>query len=661
MRTLSVIKKELLEISHDRTMVAVLILFPLCIMLFMGSSFGSMQINGVPVGVSGPANSTFSTLVLEGLSKSTAFKMQDFATSEEAMEAFKNGQIRALIIIPENIDADLAQGEGTTIRVVVDNSDVALEKSILAAMGAVLQASSADITKVYVTGAWEDLVALNQSASELGADIAETRVKMEETRQELYNIKKNISALDIEGLSDSIDEVDEGVSDLQSSINIQKDAIKNYSAENELFFEQSDAFLDNGTATVEESIYAVNNAHANLSLQIVELNNTANSLQYTINGLETLKSSVSGVCGTATTSAIDVTVLGLQSLKNNVLSQKADAEEQLIALQELNSTLQGMKGTLANYSVQMDEASEKQEEKTSDIEDSLDDAYSTLSSMQASFGDARKDVDDLKALLSKVEGTMDNMDETLNQALDQTSSVDELISSLQNTVAEQTGKDPEKIAVPLSISVENSYVRNSFVDFIMPQVIAVSLLLSCFLLSSIGFVREKTRKTIVRALLAPGSMRSLVVGKIASIVIISFAQVGIILIVGTLLFGVGLPLNWEMLLFGVFVSSLVLASIGMLVGFYTKSESAAIQGCLLLAVPMMFLGNIIFSADLLPQYTQILQALLPLAHVTNIFRVVLITNGNPIIDIVALLSYFVLLVVLLTFTMIRKKDISSYL
>jgi ABC-2 type transport system permease protein len=195
----------------------------------------------------------------------------------------------------------------------------------------------------------------------------------------------------------------------------------------------------------------------------------------------------------------------------------------------------------------------------------------------------------------------------------------------------------------------------------MPQVISVSLLLSCFLLASISFVREKTRKTIVRALLAPGSMRNLVIGKIASIVLISFMQVFIILLVGTILFGVALPLNLEMLLFGIFASSLVLASIGMLVGFYTKTESAAIQGCLMLAVPMMFLGNIIFSADLLPQYTQILQTLLPLAHVTNIFMVVLITNGNPSIDIVALLTYFVLLVVLLAITMIRKKDISSYL
>ncbi len=275
----SVIKKELLEISHDRTMMAVLVLFPIFIMIFMGSSFGSMQINGVPVGVSGPENSTFSTLVLDGLSKSDAFKLQTFESSAEAHKAFKDGQIRALILIPQNIDEELERGNGTTIQIIVDNSDIALEKSILAAMGSVLQASSADITKVYVTSAWEDLVSLNASAAELGTDVAETRIKMEETRRELNGIKQNISALDIEGLANSIDDAEEGVSSLQEMISSQKEAINNYTDENELFFEQSDAFLQNGSATIGESISAVNGAHANLSAQVVELGNTAKALQ----------------------------------------------------------------------------------------------------------------------------------------------------------------------------------------------------------------------------------------------------------------------------------------------------------------------------------------------------------------------------------------------
>ena len=70
MRLLYAIKKEFLEIMHDRTMLLVLALFPVFIMLFMGSSFGSVQINGLPVGIVGPTNTTFTSVLFEGLNQS---------------------------------------------------------------------------------------------------------------------------------------------------------------------------------------------------------------------------------------------------------------------------------------------------------------------------------------------------------------------------------------------------------------------------------------------------------------------------------------------------------------------------------------------------------------------------------------------------------------
>jgi len=132
---------------------------------------------------------------------------------------------------------------------------------------------------------------------------------------------------------------------------------------------------------------------------------------------------------------------------------------------------------------------------------------------------------------------------TLDPAIAQDQSIENLIASLERTVADQTAKDPKIIASPLSVKVENQYVKASFVDFMMPQIIAVSLLFSCFLLGSVSLVREKTRKTIVRALLAPDALLSLVAGKIAALVMISFAQVAIILVVASLLFSVSPPMD----------------------------------------------------------------------------------------------------------------------
>ncbi len=658
MNSISVVRKELLEILHDRTMMAVLLIFPIFIMVFMGSSFNTLEISGLPIGLTGPVDAPFAGVLLEGLSNSSAFKLQEFNTEAEAMESFRNGQVRAVIIVPQNFEQELAAGNGSTVRIVVDNSDIVLEQSIIAAMASVVQASSADITREYISTAWEDLYGLNDSASALAQDIALSGEGMKNTKAQLQEINEDIAKLDIEGLSGSIEEADSSISEMQGLVAEQKIALQAASAENELLFNDTNEFLGDAEDALNESIVAVEGAHAELIAQRVELQNTVITLSASIDGLNLLKLTASGPDCDVTIGAIDLTIISLEALRGNTESQVLAVDAQLVELQELNATLHGMEDSLGEYSELIEEAEGAQ--NIGEMEDALDTASATLSDMEELFAEANEDVEQLKSLLKGVEGVMGEIEGTLDAALLQAGSVDELIASLQETVAEQTGKDPENIAVPLSIEVENHYERESFVDFIMPQVIAVSLLFSCFLMASISLVKEKTRKTIVRSLLIPGALRNLVIGKIASIVIISFAQVLVILVVASLLFGVRFPTDLVMLVWGIGISSLVLASIGMLVGFFSKNESSAIQGCLILAIPMMFLGNIIFSPDLLPAYTQFLQELLPLAHITNIFKIVIVTNGNPIADISALLTYFVLLAALIGLVVWKRREITAY-
>jgi ABC-type multidrug transport system permease subunit len=340
------------------------------------------------------------------------------------------------------------------------------------------------------------------------------------------------------------------------------------------------------------------------------------------------------------------------------MQQISDAQDEATKLRELNATLYGFGAVLDNYSISLDAA--KSSNDTAKMAAAIDEASATITSLNSTFASAKEDVAGLSAVISDVREAMYDINSTLDQAMAQTSSVDNLISSLKKTVEEQTAMDPERIASPLAIELQNQYVRTSFVDFLMPQIISISLLFSCFLLASISMVREKTRNTIVRALMSPLGLENMVAGKIATLVLLSLMQVAIIIIVALVLFGVRPPTDLITLAVGAAVSALVLSSIGILIGFYARSESAAIQTCLLLAIPMLFLGNIVFSPDLLPNYTQILQQLLPLAHVTSIFKIVLITNGDPTGDMMALVSYFVLLALAMAFIVIKRRDISNY-
>ena len=166
-KLLSAMRKELQEISHDRTMLIVLVMFPVFIMLFMGSSFRSMEISGLPIGITGAANATFAEALFSEINQSHAFNIKSYDSEESAMAAFRNGQLHAVIVVPANFDEMISHGNGSEVRLLVDNSDLSLEQAMLTAMSAVIEASSANITRSYVYSAWGELRGLNSSASSL--------------------------------------------------------------------------------------------------------------------------------------------------------------------------------------------------------------------------------------------------------------------------------------------------------------------------------------------------------------------------------------------------------------------------------------------------------------------------------------------------------------
>ena len=656
MKLLSVMRKEALEVAHDRTMLAVLLVFPVFIMVFMGSSFHSMEITGLPVGVVGATNTSFSAMLFSGLNGSSAFNLQEFPGTDAAMTAFRNGQLRAVIVVPDDFDSNISSGSGAQISIIVDNSDLALEQSILTAMSSVIEASSANITRSYVNGAWTDLKSLNSSAAGLSSGIATTRARMLQTKDGLAAVRAEMDGISIDALEGSLDNASRSATGLSALVESQKAALGNVSANSEELFNNSDAFVYNATVALNQSLLAVADTHGRLAAQAVQLNSTVSQLDVSIAGLSLIESTTGD---NVTRSALDLNIAGLRSLRNTTAGQLNDTEKEVAQLEALNTTLNSFGSGLSGYSEEL-AAARAGAGGLDGMEVALDNVSITLAALNSSFSGAREETGRLRGLLSDVNGTIMGIDGTLDSALSQTSEVDSLISSLESTVADQTGRDPGVIASPLSVKIQAQYTRASFVDFIMPQVIAVSLLLSCFLLGSISLVREKTRRTIVRALMVNDALPNLVAGKIMTLVLLSFGQVVVILLVAALLFGVKGPSDWGVLVWGTMISSLALSSIGVLVGFYARSESAAVQVCLLLAIPMLFLGNIIFSPDLLPKYTQVLQEFLPLAHVTSIFKVVLITGGNPAVDVAALLSYLVLLAAVLGYIVFQRRDLTDY-
>lgn len=343
MRILYAIRKELLETMHDHTMLAALILFPVFVMLLMGSAFGSIEIQGLPVGVVGPTNTSFSSVLFSDLNESPAFNLINYDSESIAMTDFRNGKLRAIIIVPEDFESALGSGDSSEVRIAIDNSDIALQEAILAAMGSVIQASSTNFTRSYVTEAWEDLYVLNQSAADLTEDLKESRSKMEQTRAQLVKIQDNMSNIDIGKLEGSLNSAANEIVLMQGKVSEQNDSG---------FLNKSEEFLYNASFAVNHSIDTVGETHEKLVDQKIKLDETIDTLDTSISALEFIKSSTSD---NLTATALEINILTLESLRNTSIQQAADIETEILELESLNVTLQSFRISLEGYGTELNE------------------------------------------------------------------------------------------------------------------------------------------------------------------------------------------------------------------------------------------------------------------------------------------------------------------
>ncbi|MBI5223518.1 ABC transporter permease [Candidatus Micrarchaeota archaeon] len=646
---LSSLKKELLEIKNDRTLLAIVLIFPIFVTFFMGSSFNKLGINGLPIGVIGKTDSNLTLAVLSGLDNSGAFHTIDFDNLDNATDALKNGQVRAIIELPPDFESSISRGSGANIKITVDNSDLAVEQSILAVLSSVIQASSTNITQSYVGSAWHDLYSLNQSAQSALTRIKEGKLRLNSTYGELVGIEGRLGEIRPDELSASIDGAQLSISRLLERARTQKDEIKRGSQSSADLLLETRLFIDNATVALDQSLDLIDNTSARLERQLVALNNTYTALDATHQSSILLRSQIVNSSCNILTPTVDLLTLSLGTMKNNTLSQISDGHAQLVELRNLNQTLLGFKSNLNSYRSRVNSFNSTSDNAT--IDGQFASLESEIVSLNSTLNQSKDQVNRISTLLLAMRDTINQSKVTLNDAISGSDAMANLIGQISTIVNVQTSKDPTKIATPITIELKDKYQKQGFADFVFPQVISVTILFSSLLLGAIGLVREKTRNTLMRLALVPNGVLSSVLGKLETCALLSLFQVALILSIGIVFFGVSIPSRLDGIVLGSLVSGLVISTIGILVGLFSKSESSAIQFSLLIAIPMLFLGNVIFSSDLLPKFTQFIQFFVPLSHITNIFKTSMITGGDPYLSILSLFSFeilgmFVLLIVL---------------
>ncbi|MCL4534727.1 MAG: ABC transporter permease [Bacteroidetes bacterium] len=177
------------------------------------------------------------------------------------------------------------------------------------------------------------------------------------------------------------------------------------------------------------------------------------------------------------------------------------------------------------------------------------------------------------------------------------------------------------VEIPIEIRPDILYNPSmQSVNFMIPALIGLIIQIQAVILTAFAIVREREKGTLEQLIVTPIKPWELMVGKILPYVLISFGQVAVALLVGTLWFQV--PIAGSILLLLVLSVVFLVGSlgIGLFLSTVSKTQSQALQMAMLLVVPSFVLSGFVFPREAMPAILYYLGYFIPLTYFLKILR-----------------------------------------
>lgn len=208
--------------------------------------------------------------------------------------------------------------------------------------------------------------------------------------------------------------------------------------------------------------------------------------------------------------------------------------------------------------------------------------------------------------------------------------------------------------LPLEVRVRpwyNPAMRSE--TYIVPGLIGVLLSLTLLMITAIAVVREREHGTFEQLVVTPISKSDIMIGKLLPFVIVAYAQMTSVLLVGKLLFDV--PLRGSVVLLYLLSAPFIVANlgVGLLISTLVKTQIQAMQLSVFFLMPNILLSGFMFPRDAMPEVAQWLGLALPLTYYLHILRGILLKGVGFTYLWHETLILSVFAVTLITFSVIR--------
>lgn len=194
------------------------------------------------------------------------------------------------------------------------------------------------------------------------------------------------------------------------------------------------------------------------------------------------------------------------------------------------------------------------------------------------------------------------------------------------------------------------------INFIVPGLIALFLMMIPAVLTSIAIVREKERRTVEQIIVSPVKPLELMVGKILPYLLIASFDALLISLVGTLWFGVPFRGSVLLLISLTLLYMVATLSIGIFISTMAETQQVAQMAAFLLTMlPSFLLSGFVFPVSSMPKVLQYVSYLVPARYYLVILRGIFLKGVGMMALWPEALSLAVFALILMTVSSLRFR------
>jgi len=158
------------------------------------------------------------------------------------------------------------------------------------------------------------------------------------------------------------------------------------------------------------------------------------------------------------------------------------------------------------------------------------------------------------------------------------------------------------------------------VNAMIPGLVAMIMMLSMSAIMSQAVVKERERGTLEQMFVTPITRGEYLLGKVTPYVLISFVQVGIIMLLGRYWFQVPFSGSVAMVGLGLLLFLFTALGQGLFISTISRTRQQAQQGTMFILIPTMVLSGFIFPIESMPAAVVPVTYLVPLRYVLVVLR-----------------------------------------